>query len=75
MAERVGFEPTVGYPTPVFKTGTFGQLSHLSNKLFKFLCSSNGHLTTTYLYRYFTRRVLRLALRVRSAHAILFQTK
>lgn len=31
LAERVGFEPTVGCPTPVFKTGTFGQLSHLSN--------------------------------------------
>ena len=30
LAERVGFEPTVGCPTPVFKTGTFGQLSHLS---------------------------------------------
>ena len=75
MAERVGFEPTVGYPTPVFKTGTFGQLSHLSNKLFKSLCASMGHLITTYLYRYFTRRVLRLALRARFAHAILFQTK
>ena len=26
MAERVGFEPTVGYkPTPVFKTGTFNR--------------------------------------------------
>ena len=23
MAERVGFEPTVGCPTPVFKTGAF----------------------------------------------------
>ena len=23
MAEGVGFEPTVGKPTPVFKTGTF----------------------------------------------------
>jgi hypothetical protein len=23
MAEGVGFEPTVGEPTPVFKTGTF----------------------------------------------------
>ena len=25
MAEGVGFEPTVGKPTPVFKTGTFGR--------------------------------------------------
>jgi hypothetical protein len=26
MAERVGFEPTVGgYPTPVFKTGAFNR--------------------------------------------------
>jgi hypothetical protein len=26
LAERVGFEPTVGYkPTPVFKTGTFNR--------------------------------------------------
>jgi hypothetical protein len=24
-AEGVGFEPTVGKPTPVFKTGTFGR--------------------------------------------------
>ena len=23
LAEGVGFEPTVGYPTPVFKTGAF----------------------------------------------------
>ncbi len=25
VAEGVGFEPTVGKPTPVFKTGTFGR--------------------------------------------------
>ena len=25
LAEGVGFEPTVGKPTPVFKTGTFGR--------------------------------------------------
>ena len=25
MAERVGFEPTVSYPTPVFKTGALNQ--------------------------------------------------
>ena len=31
MAERVGFEPTVGYkPTPIFKTGAINQLDHLS---------------------------------------------
>ena len=30
MAEGVGFEPTEGCPSPVFKTGTFGQLSHPS---------------------------------------------
>ena len=31
MAERVGFEPTVGYkPTPIFKTGALNQLDHLS---------------------------------------------
>lgn len=30
LAEGVGFEPTVGFPTPVFKTGTFGQLCHPS---------------------------------------------
>ncbi len=30
MAERVGFEPTEGYPSPVFKTGALDQLSHLS---------------------------------------------
>ena len=30
MAERVGFEPTEGRPSPVFKTGAFDQLSHLS---------------------------------------------
>ena len=23
LAEEVGFEPTVGFPTPVFKTGAF----------------------------------------------------
>ena len=34
MAERVGFEPTVGYkPTPIFKTGALNQLDHLSIKL------------------------------------------
>ena len=31
LAERVGFEPTVGYkPTPIFKTGAINQLDHLS---------------------------------------------
>ena len=30
MAERVGFEPTDSCPSPVFKTGAFDQLSHLS---------------------------------------------
>jgi hypothetical protein len=30
LAERVGFEPTEGCPSPVFKTGAFDQLSHLS---------------------------------------------
>ena len=25
MAERVGFEPTVSFPTPVFKTGALNQ--------------------------------------------------
>ena len=30
MAEREGFEPSEGFPSPVFKTGTFGQLCHLS---------------------------------------------
>ena len=30
LAERVGFEPTEGRPSPVFKTGAFDQLSHLS---------------------------------------------
>ena len=25
LAEGVGFEPTVSFPTPVFKTGTFGR--------------------------------------------------
>ena len=31
VAERVGFEPTVGYkPTPIFKTGAINQLDHLS---------------------------------------------
>ena len=25
LAEGVGFEPTVGKPTPVFKTGSFGR--------------------------------------------------
>ena len=30
MAQRVGFEPTVGYkPTPIFKTGAINQLDHL----------------------------------------------
>ena len=30
LAERVGFEPTVGYkPTPIFKTGAINQLDHL----------------------------------------------
>ena len=34
MAERVGFEPTVGYkPTPIFKTGAINQLDHLSKCL------------------------------------------
>ncbi len=33
MAEGVGFEPTEGCPSPVFKTGTFGQLSHPSAEL------------------------------------------
>ena len=33
MAERVGFEPTEGCPSPVFKTGAFDQLSHLSKIL------------------------------------------
>ena len=31
LAERVGFEPTVGStPTPIFKTGALNQLDHLS---------------------------------------------
>jgi hypothetical protein len=30
MAERVGFEPTGAYTPPVFKTGAFSQLDHLS---------------------------------------------
>ena len=25
VAEEVGFEPTVSFPTPVFKTGSFGR--------------------------------------------------
>ena len=25
LAEEVGFEPTVSFPTPVFKTGSFGR--------------------------------------------------
>ena len=31
LAERVGFEPTMGYkPMPIFKTGALNQLDHLS---------------------------------------------
>ena len=31
LAERVGFEPTIGYkPMPIFKTGALNQLDHLS---------------------------------------------
>ena len=34
LAERVGFEPTVGYkPTPIFKTGAINQLDHLSKNV------------------------------------------
>ena len=33
MAEGGGFEPTEGCPSPVFKTGTFGQLSHPSAEM------------------------------------------
>ena len=31
MAEGGGFEPPNGFPLPVFKTGAFSQLDHLSN--------------------------------------------
>ena len=44
LAERVGFEPTVGYkPTPIFKTGAINQLDHLSislTNIFKISCDS-----------------------------------
>ena len=30
LAERVGFEPTDAFTSPVFKTGAFNQLDHLS---------------------------------------------
>ena len=40
MAERVGFEPTVGYkPTPIFKTGAINQLDHLSISIDKCLAT------------------------------------
>ena len=39
MAERVGFEPTVGYkPTPIFKTGAINQLDHLSTCVTQWQC-------------------------------------
>ena len=49
MAEGVGFEPTVGFPTPVFKTGTFGRsvtlpYIHLAATFTTLL--RNGHLVT-----------------------------
>ena len=43
MAERVGFEPTVGYkPTPIFKTGAINQLDHLS------MSRDSNYLSTFY---------------------------
>lgn len=52
LAERVGFEPTVGYkPTPIFKTGAINQLDHLSissrDKLYNTIKLS--YLSTIYL--------------------------
>ena len=46
LAERVGFEPTVGYkPTPIFKTGAINQLDHLSILV--------AVLNNTYILAYF----------------------
>ena len=48
MAERVGFEPTVGYkPTPIFKTGAINQLDHLSVHLLPIV-------VTVYILTYLT---------------------
>lgn len=35
LAERVGFEPTVGFPTPVFKTGALDHSTTAPNILNK----------------------------------------
>ena len=51
MAERVGFEPTMGYkPMPIFKTGALNQLDHLS------LLTTNISLTCkTLKVKYFSK--------------------
>ena len=58
MAERVGFEPTIGYkPMPVFKTGAFNR-SATSPKSCGAHCAAQEyrktHWHTTPVYRHMT---------------------